>query len=191
MRRDGMLRLLTIAQLATTAIAGHCYGNTQCTQCVNDARGSPCAWCGGCQMAWDSCSGTQVTAASQCTAAPPPPPLPGDGPFFEDVSSLLSYNPTKRNYGVAVTDTNADGTFEFVVAGYGSDNLIYQWNGATSTYQEIAPSTLKDPTGRAIGVAACDIDGDGYEEVSLPFGASLPVSVPLSLSHLVLGPPSH
>ena len=30
------------------------------------------------------------------------------------------------NYGVAVTDTNADGRLEFVVAGYAADNLIYQ-----------------------------------------------------------------
>ena len=114
-------------------------------------------------MAWDYCSSSAITTAAQCVASPPPPPLPGAGPFFEDVSHLLDYNPAQRNYGVAVTDTDADGRFEFVVAGFGAANLIYEWNG--TRYVEIAPDVLKDPTGQAIGVAACDIDGDGYEEL--------------------------
>ena len=116
-------------------------------------------------MAYSSCASGAVTNPASCTgpASSPPPPLPGNGPFFEDVSALLSANPVQRNYGVAVTDTNADGIFEFVVAGYGVANLIYQWDG--SRYQEIAPTALQDASGRAIGVAACDVDEDGYEEL--------------------------
>ena len=147
------------------ALASHCYGNTDCAQCVNDQRGSACAWCGtSCGMAWDTCASGAITAAVQCAAVSPPPPLPGDA-YFEDASNLLAYNPVARHYGVAVTDTNADGTFEFVIAGFGSRNLVYQWDAGTGKYEEIAPETLKDSAGQAIGVAACDIDADGYEEL--------------------------
>ena len=158
--------LLVLSLLPATALAGHCYGITDCSSCTSDTRGSECAWCdGSCQMAWDSCSSTQITLSASCVSGPPPPPLPGNGPFFEDASHLLAVNPAARNYGVAVTDTNADGIFEFVVAGYGSANLVYQWDAVRQQYMEIAPETIKDATSRAIGVAACDIDGDGYEEL--------------------------
>jgi hypothetical protein len=115
-------------------------------------------------MQWDSCASGLVTSSSSCVAASPPPPLPG-APFFEDVTHLLQTNPAQRNYGVAVTDTNADGIFEFVVAGFGAANQIFQWDAQAQHFADIAPATMQDPSGQAIGVAACDIDGDGYEEL--------------------------
>ena len=65
--------------------------------------------------------------------------LPGT-PFFEDVSLLLATNPSQLNYGVAVTDTNADGVFEFVVAGFGTNNQIFQWDAGEAQYLEIKAS---------------------------------------------------
>ncbi|KAG9341073.1 hypothetical protein JZ751_019827, partial [Albula glossodonta] len=55
-------------------------------------------------------------------------------------------NPTQLNYGMAVTDVDGDGDLEVLVAG--------------SPYY-----ALRDRQGNAIGVTACDIDGDGREEI--------------------------
>ncbi|XP_066301814.1 cartilage acidic protein 1-like [Branchiostoma lanceolatum] len=81
-------------------------------------------------------------------------------------------NPTQKNYGVAVTDVDHDGNMEFVVAGYNGPNLVLKWNAAAQRYENIAvddPSSpyypLRDVRGDAIGVAACDVDGDGWEEI--------------------------
>ncbi|EOD24988.1 hypothetical protein EMIHUDRAFT_74002, partial [Emiliania huxleyi CCMP1516] len=114
-------------------------------------------------MAWDACETDAITSSAACPAyeyIPPPGP-----DFFIDVSERLASNPAQLNYGVAVTDTDGDGNFEFVVAGYGAANQAFEWDG--SSYQDIALSspTLQDAEHRAIGVAACDIDGDGHEEL--------------------------
>jgi len=87
--------------------------------------------------------------------------------FFEDKSHLLTTNPRQKNYGIAVTDINADGAFEFVVAGFGAANQAFSWDASTGKFKDIAlgKAVLQDAGGRAIGVAACDIDGDGYEEL--------------------------
>merc|ERR1719204_2163087 len=85
--------------------------------------------------------------------------------FFTSITSLLQDNPNQRNYGVSVTDIDNDGKFEFVVAGFGYRNLVYKWNSQTQVYDQIADSVLQDSSRKAIGLAACDIDGDGYEEL--------------------------
>ena len=68
---------------------------------------------------------------------------------------------------MAITDIDNDGVFEMVVAGYGTANLAYQWSASTGRFEDIAIGhpTLQDASRQAIGVAACDIDGDGYEEL--------------------------
>ena len=43
--------------------------------------------------------------------------------FFENISNLIENNVDRLSYGVAVTDINKDGKFEFVVTGFGTDNL--------------------------------------------------------------------
>ena len=154
---------LMIIYAITLARAGHCYSNADCASCVSDARGSACEWCGSsCQMSWDACSAAVSTLASCPDYSYTPPP--GED-FFEDVTSLLATNPTQRNYGVAVTDTNGNGKFEFVVAGYGAANQAFEWDGTAYVDVALGSSVLQDASSSAIGVAACDVDGDGAEEL--------------------------
>ncbi|XP_070287955.1 cartilage acidic protein 1 isoform X2 [Myotis yumanensis] len=81
-------------------------------------------------------------------------------------------NPTQLNYGVAVTDVDDDGDFEIVVAGYNGPNLVLKYDRAQKRLVNIAVDkrsspyyALRDRQGNAIGVTACDIDGDGREEI--------------------------
>ncbi|XP_023610595.1 cartilage acidic protein 1 [Myotis lucifugus] len=81
-------------------------------------------------------------------------------------------NPTQLNYGVAVTDVDGDGDFEIVVAGYNGPNLVLKYDRAQKRLVNIAVDkrsspyyALRDRQGNAIGVTACDIDGDGREEI--------------------------
>lgn len=83
--------------------------------------------------------------------------------MFTNQSQLLLDNPPHMNYGIAVTDVDDDGAFEFVVAGFGYPNLVLKWTGAG--YVNIADAVLADEDRQAIGVAACDFDGDGLEEI--------------------------
>lgn len=83
--------------------------------------------------------------------------------MFTNRSELLKANPMQASYGVAVTDVNGDGYFEFFVAGFGYPNQVLRWDGGG--YVDIAPTILADLMRQAIGVAAGDIDGDGREEI--------------------------
>ncbi|NXP47040.1 CRAC1 protein, partial [Heliornis fulica] len=98
-------------------------------------------------------------------------------PMFAAVThSLLppdyDSNPTQLNYGVAITDLDADGDFEIVVAGYNGPNLVLKYDKARGRLVNVAEDergspyyALRDRQGNAIGVTACDIDGDGREEI--------------------------
>lgn len=81
-------------------------------------------------------------------------------------------NPKQLNYGVAVTDVDNDGQLEIIVAGYNGPNLVLKYDREEGQLVNIAvddPSSpyyaLRDDEGHAIGVCACDIDGDGREEI--------------------------
>jgi len=87
-------------------------------------------------------------------------------------------NPIQFNYGVAVSDVDGDGDFEFIVAGYGTNfgagapNLVLSYNKETEKLENLAVDDTESPyynirndKGKAIGVAACDVDGDGREEI--------------------------
>ncbi|XP_066301740.1 uncharacterized protein [Branchiostoma lanceolatum] len=99
------------------------------------------------------------------------------GPMFEDVTSLTldpaeGSNPSQRYYGMTVTDVNRDGKMEIFVVSYGGPNLVLKWNPETRRYENIAVDNpespyyfLRDPERNGISVAACDIDGDGWEEI--------------------------
>ncbi|XP_005098344.1 filaggrin isoform X1 [Aplysia californica] len=95
----------------------------------------------------------------------------GAGMFKSVTSQLIPFNTVQKNYGVAVTNVgNGDGPMEWVVAGYSGPNLVLQYDKATGRYTNIAQrgtpyEVLMDAEGDAIGVCACDIDGDGLEEI--------------------------
>lgn len=116
-------------------------------------------------MASDFCEYNRLEQGGDCSkASTEVPTYPGDD-FFKDFSELLSHNPTQLNYGVSVTDIDADGRLEAVVAGFGAANLAYQWDSDRFVDVAQGKPLLQDATHKAIGVAACDVDGDGYEEL--------------------------
>ncbi|XP_048362251.1 cartilage acidic protein 1 isoform X1 [Sphaerodactylus townsendi] len=107
---------------------------------------------------------------------------PGEGsqrsePMFTAVTDHVlppdyESNPTQLNYGVAVTDVDQDGDFEIIVAGYNGPNLVLKYDKARRRLVNLAVDersspyhALRDRQGNAIGVTACDIDGDGREEI--------------------------
>uniref|UniRef100_A0A8C4QEQ4 Cartilage acidic protein 1 n=1 Tax=Eptatretus burgeri TaxID=7764 RepID=A0A8C4QEQ4_EPTBU len=82
------------------------------------------------------------------------------------------HNPRQVNYGVAVTDVDADGHLEIIVAGYNEPNLVLKYDASLHRLVNLAVDqidspyyALRDEHGSSIGVAACDIDGDGWEEI--------------------------
>merc|ERR1711892_781966 len=95
--------------------------------------------------------------------------------FFKSITSsgiAEGSNPSQLNYGVAITDVDGKEGYEVVVAGYDGPNLVLKWNNKTRQLENIAiddPSSpfyaLRDVNGQAIGVTACDVDGDGREEI--------------------------
>ena len=92
--------------------------------------------------------------------------------FFRKATSSWLYNvrSLQKSYGVAVSDVDHDGYFDMIVAGYDGPNMVLKYDPATKSLVNIAsPGTpfelLMDRPGAAIGVCACDIDGDGKEEI--------------------------
>ncbi|XP_071783782.2 cartilage acidic protein 1a isoform X1 [Centroberyx gerrardi] len=98
-------------------------------------------------------------------------------PMFQVVTETILppdslHNPTQLNYGMAVTDVDGDGDLEVVVAGYNGPNLVLKYDRSQSRLVNIAVDdrnspfyALRDMAGNAIGVTACDVDGDGREEI--------------------------
>ncbi len=84
--------------------------------------------------------------------------------FFSDISNIIENNTNRLSYGVSVTDFNKDGSYEFIVAGFGYSNLALSYKNGKLT------NTIKDPlfsdeNRNTIGVSSCDIDQDGFEEI--------------------------
>ena len=89
---------------------------------------------------------------------------PSFGEFFQDISGSIKNNQKRLSYGVSVTDFNKDGKFEFIVTGFKFPNLILSHkNGYLENIN--TNNLFADPTRSTIGVAACDIDNDGFEEL--------------------------
>ena len=84
--------------------------------------------------------------------------------FFKDISSSIKNNTKRLSYGISVTDFNKDGKFEFVVTGFRFANLILSYkNGKLENIN--SDKLFADDLRATIGVAACDIDNDGFEEL--------------------------
>ena len=43
--------------------------------------------------------------------------------FFNNITDLIENNYESLRYGISVADVNDDGAYEFIVAGFGSENL--------------------------------------------------------------------
>ncbi|XP_041123888.1 cartilage acidic protein 1-like isoform X1 [Polyodon spathula] len=98
-------------------------------------------------------------------------------PMFRAMTKMVlppdyENNPTQLNYGLAVTDVDGDGDLEVLVAGYNGPNLVLKYDKRREVLYNIAADNksspfyaLRDRQGNAIGVTACDIDGDGREEI--------------------------
>ena len=84
--------------------------------------------------------------------------------FFLDITNQIQNNEFRLSYGVSVTDVNKDNKFDFVVAGFGFKNLALTYKNG-QLVNIIDDDIFTDSSRRTIGVAACDIDKDGYEEI--------------------------
>ena len=84
--------------------------------------------------------------------------------FFNNITDLIENNYESLRYGISVTDFNNDGNYEFIVAGFGSENLALAYKD--NKLKNIAvDEKFTDKRSFTIGIAACDIDSDGYEEI--------------------------
>ena len=85
--------------------------------------------------------------------------------FFADISTRLDpLNRVQLNYGVSITDVDGDHLFEAFVCGYGYANTLIAWRDGS--VRDLAPEmALAAPARKAIGVASCDMDADGKEEI--------------------------
>ena len=84
--------------------------------------------------------------------------------FFEDITFKILDNPKRLSYGVSVTDMDKNGKYEFIVTGFGYPNLALSYDDGkliNIANQKVFSDNLR----KTIGVAACDVDKDGYEEI--------------------------
>ncbi len=84
--------------------------------------------------------------------------------YFKNISNLLPDQSPRLSYGVAVTDFDNDGNDEFIVTGFRYSNLALGFNGERLK-NKITDNIFSDLERSTIGVAACDIDKDGLEEI--------------------------
>lgn len=92
-----------------------------------------------------------------------------DGMFIK-TNWLKNIDTSQLNYGVAVSDVDNDGSLEWIVAGFSGPNFVLKFDPVTKRLTNLAQEDLRfsaigDHGGQAIGVCACDIDGDGREEI--------------------------
>ncbi|XP_052767860.1 cartilage acidic protein 1-like [Mya arenaria] len=88
--------------------------------------------------------------------------------------SLLDahFTTTAQTGAVAVTDIDQDGAFDVIVAVSDAANLILGYDEGSGGHAELPlpadfREALEDKQGRTVGVCACDVDGDGLDDVYL------------------------
>ena len=86
--------------------------------------------------------------------------------FFKNITNLIDGNYESLRYGISVADVDNNGTYEFIVAGFGSENLALSYKN-NKLRNIIDDEKFTDKKSFTIGVAACDIDSDGYEDCLL------------------------
>lgn len=95
--------------------------------------------------------------------------VPQPDGMFTKTNWLKNLDTSQLNYGVAVSDVDNDGSLEWIVAGFSGPNFVLKFDRATKRLINLAQdhrySAIADQGGQAIGVCACDIDGDGREEI--------------------------
>ena len=84
--------------------------------------------------------------------------------FFEDISSKIVNNPKRLSYGISVADIDQNEKYEFIVTGFGYPNLALSYDEG-KLINVISQKIFSDEFRKTIGVAACDVDRDGYEEI--------------------------
>ena len=84
--------------------------------------------------------------------------------FFSNISNIIENNNDRLSYGISVTDFNKDGNYEFIVAGFGYSNLALSYKNG-KLINTIQDPIFIDEDRSTIGVSACDIDQDGFEEI--------------------------
>ena len=84
--------------------------------------------------------------------------------FFKNISNLIENNNDRLSYGVSVADINNDNKFEFIVAGFRYPNLALGFKDGVLK-NLINSSIFLDQNRSTIGIASCDIDQDGKEEI--------------------------
>ena len=84
--------------------------------------------------------------------------------FFLNITDQIVENEFRLSYGVSVTDVNKDNKYDFVVTGFGFKNLALSYKDG-KLINIVNEKIFTDEERRTIGVAACDIDQDGYEEI--------------------------
>ena len=84
--------------------------------------------------------------------------------FFEDITDKIVDNPKRLSYGISVTDMDKDGKYEFIVTGFGYSNLALSYRDG-NLINIADQDVFSDEFRKSIGVAACDVDKDGYEEI--------------------------
>ena len=84
--------------------------------------------------------------------------------FFTNISDIIENNTNRLSYGISVTDFNKDGKYEFVVTGFGYTNLALSYKNG-KLINTIQDPLFNDEDRNTIGVSACDVDQDGFEEI--------------------------
>jgi len=84
--------------------------------------------------------------------------------FFSNISNIIENNNDRLSYGISVTDFDKDGSYEFIVAGFGYSNLALSYKNG-KLINTIQDPLFIDEDRSTIGVSACDIDQDGFEEI--------------------------
>ena len=84
--------------------------------------------------------------------------------FFSNISNIIENNNDRLSYGISVTDFDKDGNYEFIVAGFGYSNLALSYKNG-KLINTIQDPLFIDENRNTIGVSACDVDQDGFEEI--------------------------